>query len=51
MEEALRRDGRRVPVCFVLREQTGLTTKGPGSTPGHTYLPREWLALRVLWWP
>jgi serine/threonine-protein kinase len=49
--EALLPDGRRVPVCFVLGGQTGLTTKHPGSKPGEARLSREWQALPVRSWP
>jgi serine/threonine-protein kinase len=38
--EALLPDGRRVPVCFVLGDLTGLTIKNPGSKPGEARLPR-----------
>jgi len=49
--EALLPDGRRVPVCFVLGDLTGLTIKNPGSKPGEARLPREWSALAVRRWP
>lgn len=49
--EALLPDGRRVPVCFVLGDLTGLTIKNPGSKPGEARLPREWSALAVERWP
>jgi serine/threonine-protein kinase len=49
--EALLPDGRRVPVCFVLGGQTGLTTKHPGSKPGEARLSRECQALHVRSWP
>jgi serine/threonine-protein kinase len=49
--EALLPDGRRVPVCFVLGDLTGLTIKNPGSKPGEARLPREWSALAVQRWP
>jgi serine/threonine protein kinase len=49
--EALLPDGRRVPVCIVLGDQTGLTIKNPGSKPGEARLPREWIALAVRIWP
>jgi serine/threonine-protein kinase len=49
--EALLPDGRRVPICFVLGDLTGLTSKLPGSKPGEARLPREWMALAVRLWP
>jgi serine/threonine-protein kinase len=49
--EALLPDGRRVPVCFVLGDLTGLTIKNPGSKPGQARLPREFSALAVRLWP
>ncbi|WP_224365979.1 serine/threonine protein kinase [Hyalangium versicolor] len=49
--EALLPDGRRMPVCFVLGDQTGLTIKSEGSKPGEARLPREWSALAVRRWP
>lgn len=49
--EALLPDGRRVPVCVVLGDQTGLTIKNPGSEPGEARLPREWSAMAVRYWP
>jgi len=49
--EALLPDGRRVPICFVLGDQTGLTIKNPGSTPGQARLPREFGVLAVDLWP
>jgi serine/threonine-protein kinase len=49
--EALLPDGRRVPVCFVLGDLTGLTIKNPGSKPGEARLPREWSALALRRWP
>ncbi|WP_224242236.1 serine/threonine protein kinase [Hyalangium gracile] len=49
--EALLPDGRRVPICFVLGDSTGLTIKDPGSTPGQARLPRVWSAMSVEWWP
>ncbi|WP_225414621.1 serine/threonine protein kinase [Stigmatella hybrida] len=49
--EALLPNGRRVPVCFVLGDQTGLTIKHEGSKPGEARLPREWSALAVRRWP
>jgi hypothetical protein len=49
--EALLPDGRRVPVCIVLGDSTGLTIKNPGSKPGEARLPRKWSALAVRRWP
>ncbi|MDY7230270.1 serine/threonine protein kinase [Hyalangium rubrum] len=49
--EALLPDGRRVPVCFILGDVTGLTIKNPGSKPGEARLPREWSAWAVRRWP
>jgi len=49
--EALLPDGRRVQVCFVLGDLTGLTIKNPGSKPGEARLPREWSALALRRWP
>ncbi|WP_224361081.1 serine/threonine protein kinase [Hyalangium versicolor] len=49
--EALLPDGRRVPVCFVLGDLTGLTIKNQGSKPGEARLPREWGVLAVRRWP
>ncbi|MFL5349740.1 MAG: hypothetical protein ACJ8AT_33500 [Hyalangium sp.] len=49
--EALLPDGRRIPICFVLGDQTGLTRKLEGSKPGAARLPREWIALAVTMWP
>jgi eukaryotic-like serine/threonine-protein kinase len=49
--EALLPNGRRVPVCFILGDQTGLTRKRPGSKPGKALLRREMSALAVRRWP
>jgi serine/threonine-protein kinase len=49
--EALLPDGRRVPVCLVLGDLSGLTPMFPGSKPGEARLPREWSALAVRYWP
>jgi serine/threonine-protein kinase len=49
--EALLPDGRRVPVCFILGDQTGLTIKNPGSKPGEARLPRESSVLAARRWP
>jgi eukaryotic-like serine/threonine-protein kinase len=49
--EALLPDGRRVPVCFILGDQTGLTIKNEGSKPGEARLPRQWGVLAVRRWP
>ena len=49
--EALLPDGRRVQVCFILGDLTGLTIKNPGSKPGEARLPREWSAMAVRRWP
>ncbi|MDY7230020.1 serine/threonine protein kinase [Hyalangium rubrum] len=49
--QALLPDGRRVPICFVLGDVTGLTIKIDGSKPGQARLPREWSALAVRYWP
>jgi serine/threonine protein kinase len=49
--EALLPDGRRVPVCFILGDLTGLITKNEGSEPGAARLPREWTVLAVRRWP
>ncbi len=49
--EVLLPDGRRLPVCFVLGDQTGLITKNPGSKPGAARLPREWSIMAVERWP
>lgn len=49
--EALLPDGRRVPVCFVLGDLSGLLGKLPGSKPGEAVLPREWSITPVQYWP
>jgi serine/threonine protein kinase len=49
--EAVLPDGRHVPVCLSLGDQTGLTIKDEGSKPGQAILPREWTALPVRYWP
>ena len=49
--EALLPDGRRVPVCFILGDLTGLTIKDQDSKPGEARLPKEWRALAVRHWP
>lgn len=49
--EALLPDGRRVPVCFILGDQTGLTAKNPGSKAGDARLPRQWMGFAVRRWP
>ncbi|WP_224367910.1 serine/threonine protein kinase [Hyalangium versicolor] len=49
--EALLPDGRRIPICFILGDQTGLTIKNDGSKPGEARLPREWVAMAVRRWP
>ncbi|MDC0712410.1 serine/threonine-protein kinase [Stigmatella sp. ncwal1] len=49
--EALLPDGRRIPICFVLGDLSGLTIKNPGSKPGQARLPREWSVLAVDYWP
>ncbi|HYI01690.1 serine/threonine protein kinase [Hyalangium sp.] len=49
--EALLPDGRRVPVCFILWDQTGLMIKNEGSEPGAARLPREVTVLAVRRWP
>ncbi|SEU14718.1 serine/threonine protein kinase [Stigmatella erecta] len=49
--EALLPDGRRVPVCMVLGDLTGLTIKYPNSKPGQARLPREMSALAIRRWP
>jgi serine/threonine protein kinase len=49
--EALLPDGRRLPVCFILGDMTGLTTSEPEARPGEVLLPREWTAQAVRYWP
>ncbi|MDC0711941.1 protein kinase [Stigmatella sp. ncwal1] len=49
--EALFPDGRRVPVCFVMGDRSGLTPKDDGSKPGRARLPKEWTITAVRWWP
>jgi serine/threonine-protein kinase len=49
--EALLPDGRRLPVCYILGDRTGLTRKLPGSKPGKVILPREMEAKPVRRWP
>jgi serine/threonine-protein kinase len=49
--EALLPDGRRVPVCMVLGDRTGLSIKDAGSEPGQARLPRESPVLAVEIWP
>ncbi|MDC0712936.1 protein kinase [Stigmatella sp. ncwal1] len=48
--EALLPDGRRIPVCMILGDWTGLVTKNEGSKPGEARLPREWEAQSVEAW-
>ncbi|MDC0714389.1 protein kinase [Stigmatella sp. ncwal1] len=49
--EALLPDGRRIPVCFSLGDDTGLTTKMDGSKPGQARLQRSWVVRAVEIWP
>ena len=49
--EALLPDGRRVPVCMVLRDETGLEIKNPGSKPGEARLTRTTYFKAVRIWP
>jgi serine/threonine protein kinase len=49
--EALLPDGRRIPICFVLGDSTGLVLKSEGSQPGQTRMPREFRAYAARWWP
>jgi serine/threonine protein kinase len=49
--EALLPDGRRMPVCAILGDQTGITNKLEGSKPGEARLPRVWRLLPVDFWP
>ncbi|ADO68932.1 serine/threonine protein kinase [Stigmatella aurantiaca] len=49
--EALLPDGRRIPVCMILGDATGLTIKKKGSKPGEARLQRRMEALPVEMWP
>jgi serine/threonine-protein kinase len=49
--EALLPDGRRVPVCIIPGDLSGLMVVGEGSKPGEAILPKEMSALAVEQWP
>jgi hypothetical protein len=49
--EILLLDGRRLPVCFVLGDLSGLSAKEEGSKPGEPRLRRAMSALPVRRWP
>lgn len=49
--EALLPDGRRVPVCFVLFDPTGLIAKEEGSKPGQAALPKVMRLEPTEFWP
>jgi serine/threonine-protein kinase len=49
--EALLPDGRRLPICFILWDHTGLLTKREGSKPGAARLPRRVEMMAVRRWP
>jgi len=49
--EALLPDGRRVPVCFVLFDPTGLVYKEEGSKPGQAALWKVWRLEPTEFWP